>query len=314
MSPTPEEWYRLGSLVHSQEWRKPILRHTNGLICASSPARLSLHSTPISLLLKCKVNPRDLLRAVEQEISLLEAASGQILYGLHRGPVCDLDNALVCGLRTKVFDGATQEGLRLERGPTPADGDHHYCYGLVSAKSPLRYWRVSRTVVHIKAVLDRGVGDSTDVWQAVKHGTVEASPEWPAYEVSLRLGITLDGPSSVLRRGTASVLKPLIDGTTCALQMDDRATLLRKPAAYIAKRLGQPTSTILGWLADQRTAVLGRPTAPLAAIKRTGEFSWKPCDERYAAVDVRLRQIEGPSPLRLRVAVHELTRIGTRTG
>jgi len=103
----------------------------------------------------------------------------------------------------------------------------------------------------------------------------------------------------------AIVLKPIIDGITCALQATDKALVPVDAVNRLAQRLEQAPKMILNWLTDHRFAVLGLSDR-LVTTARTGQLEWNPNDRCVVGIEMRLECTDREIPVRVRATIREV--------
>ena len=166
--------------------------------------------------------------------------------------------------------------------PIPLSGPalHHHLY-TVESSTAFRYWRAIDEPLSWETRVPERTDKAADWWwetcSAFEALTVPERPGQP-FALCIRIG--------GLRRSTASLLKPMLDGVIAALHRDDSPA----PAAVhrLARHLGKDEVRV-----RQRLSLGGAPLGPRVLVRpyRDG-LQWNPADDLCVAGSV---ENDGPS-------------------
>jgi len=219
-------------------------------------------------------------------ISGLSPGPDEILYASLSGalpPGADVENALFYNLDAAGVFSAMSNGVSFEIDPDPRPFGVLYRYETAPPEPEFRRWQAGRLLADLSASLHARTPKLADVWWALRSASNGIEPRGRPQRGNepFMVRLRLSGPAKGL---TVGVLKPILDGTICALQSEPDSVNASLVATRLADSLEVSTSDVLGALLDETPSALG-PRRRL--VHRHGpSVKWEPDDDRCVAASV----------------------------
>jgi hypothetical protein len=197
------------------------------------------------------------------------------------------------------FASAARFGVRFElatRAPPPPDLTTYayaYRYELAPSVKPLEHWRERRTLASWDWV---DLGSLTvakrveQVWLALRRASLEHADAPRATDAPFAVRLTLRPPAG-MGATLATLIKPLFDGTICALQAHTDRSTVADLASRLSRTLHAPPQEIQALLTDETRAVLGSARRLLHA--RGAGVAWAPADDLCHAGEILAAHARG---------------------
>lgn len=262
----------------------------SGSVEAWSVRRLPFE--PRDAMLEFRTALRAALAGLESERGRLRCA-----YSSTSTDFCDAENVLLYNVGMSSFGRLTERGVTFERAhlvppcPVPLSGPalHHVRYATQATEAFL-HWRVTDEVASWEAPAPVRMGKAVGWWWATRTGsrvTTAGDLANQPYGLHVQIG--------GLRRTTASVLKPMLDGIIAGFHRDG------SPSDEAVERLASDIGEIEGLVRAQLTASDAALGSRVVVRPFRDGLQWNPADDLCVACRVDNVGPSGPSVVRGRL-------------
>jgi hypothetical protein len=232
----------------------------------------------------------DLRDALRAGLAQLDASAGRVrcVYSSASTDLCDAENVLFYNVGMSSFVRLAERHVIFERArvvptsPAVLSGPalHHHLY-TGEGDDEFGHWRAVGELTSWEGRVPRRADKAADWWwetRSALHATF--GPERAGQPFALRVRI------GGLRRATASLLKPMLDGVIAALHRD--ASPPPEAVRRLARHLGQGEAQV-----RERLTSAGAALGPRELVRAYREgLQWNPADDLCVACSVAN---DGPS-------------------
>ena len=234
--------------------------------------------------------------ALRAGLAGLDATAGRLscVYSSPLPDLCDAENVLLYNVGMSSFARLTHRSVAFERADTlPASpvqlsgtALHHHLY-TVDPSEPFDHWRVEGVLASWEGDVPPRVDKAAGWWWETRAARQAISATQRA-DQPFGLRIQVGG----VRRSTASLIKPMLDGVIAAFHFDDAPA--HEAVDRLAHHLGRPESDV-----REQLTVGGAPLGRRALVRPFREgLQWNPADDLCVACAIDNSGPQSPPAIR----------------
>lgn len=238
----------------------------------------------------------DMKNDIRKAVKSMQGIDNTALHALYvsgEDGFCDVENILLYNVGTGAFTDLCRRGLCFERlideprQPEYGVGKflHYHRYSMIDLEAGPLYWAKEKSLANWNGVSCpalRGELKPHSFWYALKKAEINIYGKFEGSEY-FGLELKINAPKGT-RVNLAAVIKPLLDGTICALHGHE-GTINPVVVGRLAQRIGEKEIIVENMLIDRATAILG--TRNLIHTFGKG-FQWNPADDLCIVTKVLL--------------------------